>query len=552
LVVGTDVVVATENNSIYELNATTGQVLWHTNFGTPVDGSKLPCGDINPSGITSTPAIDVTGRTIYAVAYLQSPQMHHELFAVNLDTGTIKFQEGVDPSSPNFTVKYQQQRAALALANGYVYVPYGGLDGDCGPYHGWLAATNVTDVPGGGSLIAYQVPTGRAGAIWGGGDGPVVDQSGNLLVATGNSDATSSFDYGDAVLKLSSATATPPLSLLDYFAPSNWAQLNSGDIDLGSTEPVVLSTNDLFQIGKEGVGYVLNAASLGGIGGQLYSSQVCNGGAAFGGLAYSSPYLTIPCDNGLVALKVSLGSSPPYTVAWRGPNYQTGPPIIAGNSVWDVDSGNGLLYAFNLTTGHTMFSATIGSVPTHFTSLSSAYGQIFVAANSQLRAYVPQQGTTTTMTVSYHVVGGGSGYSAPVFHYVLNGVSQSLTLPKLGKAVTVDTGSTWSVTPNPLTGSSSSQRWISSQPLTGTASATTIVFTFQHQFFLTMTVNGPGTVTPSSGWNNQGAKVTIKATAKPGHKFKSWTGTGIGSFSGTSPTHTITMSSAITETANFT
>jgi len=83
--------------------------------------------------------------------------------------------------------------------------------------------------------------------------------------------------------------------------------------------------------------------------------------------------------------------------------------------------------------------------------------------------------STVTMTVSYSMVGGGNP-TAPVFHYVLGGVSKSLTLTKTGKAVSVDAGSPWSVTPNPLTGSGSSQRWFSSQALTGTASATTIVF----------------------------------------------------------------------------
>jgi len=386
LIVGSEVIVATEANSIYELNATNGQTVWHVNLGTPVNGGVLPCGDINPSGITGTPVIDVTGRTIFVVAFLQSPQLHHELFAVNLDDGNVKFQLAIDPSGAN--PLYQQQRAALALGNGYVYVAYGGLDGDCGPYHGWLAATNAN---GGGPVIGYQVPTGRAGAIWGGGDGPVIDQSGDLLVATGNSDATSIFDFGDSVMKLSSASS-PPISVLDWFAPSNWAQLNAADLDLGSTEPMFLNSSLLFQIGKGGIGYLLNATNLGHVGGQLYSSTVCaSGGGAYGGLAYSFPYLVVPCSNGVVALKVNLGVNPSFTVVWSGPNYLAGPPIIAGNAVWDVDVSHGLIYALSLNSGQKLFQDTIGSLPTHFNSLSAADGQIFVSANRQLLAYLPQQ-----------------------------------------------------------------------------------------------------------------------------------------------------------------
>lgn len=404
LVVGTDVVVATEENSVYELKANTGTTVWHINLGTPVDGGVLPCGNINPSGITGTPAIDVSGGTIFVVAFLSAPSLHHELFGIDLDTGNTKFQLTIDPSGANPTV--QQQRGALALANGYVYVPYGGLDGDCGSYHGWVAATNAN---GGGPVISYQVPTGNGGAIWGGGDGPVIDSSGNVLVATGNSFSSSTFDYGDAVLKLSPAT-TPPISLVDWFAPSNWGQLNQLDLDLGSTEPVFLGPNYLFQIGKEGVGYVLNAANLGHVGGQVYSAQVCTSGhGAYGGLAYSSPYLVVPCDNGIVVLNLNLGSNPPFTVLWRGPNYLAGPPIIAGNAVWSVDVSDGLLYAFTLNGGQTVFHDTIGSLPTHFNSLSAGDGQIFVPASRQVIAYLPQQALTTLITS----VGSGSGSVSP-------------------------------------------------------------------------------------------------------------------------------------------
>ena len=418
LIVGTAVIVATERNSLYELNASTGQTVWHINLGTPVNGGVLPCGDINPSGITGAPVIDVAGKTIFVVAFLSAPSLHHQLFALDLDTGNVKFSRPIDPSGADPTV--QQQRAALALSNGYVYVAYGGLDGDCGRYHGWLTASK-TD--GTGPLISYMVPTGREGAIWGGGDGPVVDSLGNIFVATGNSEATSTFDRGDGVIKLSAAT-TGSIMELDYFAPSNWATLNSQDLDLGSTEPRFLNSSSLFQIGKEGVGYVLNSTRLGQIGGQLYDAQVCNG--AFGGLAYDSPYLVIPCTNGLATLKINFGSGQPFTVVWRGPDFVTGPPIIAGDAVWDVDVSDGLIYAFNLTNGHQLFQDAIGTPPTHFNSLSAGDGQIFVSTGPQLRAYVPlppqlfvtpqtpQNGTASSSGYPTLLVKVTNPYAAPV------------------------------------------------------------------------------------------------------------------------------------------
>jgi outer membrane protein assembly factor BamB len=61
LIVGKDVIVATENDSLYDLDADTGQVIWHVHLGTPVSGGDLPCGDIAPSGITGASVIDATG-----------------------------------------------------------------------------------------------------------------------------------------------------------------------------------------------------------------------------------------------------------------------------------------------------------------------------------------------------------------------------------------------------------------------------------------------------------------------------------------------------------
>jgi outer membrane protein assembly factor BamB len=384
LIVEKNLIVATENDSLYELNADTGQVIWRDHFGTPVIGGALPCGDIDPSGITSTPVVDLTRRAIFVVGFLQLP-LHHELFAVDLDTGKVKFHIPIDPPGADPTV--EQQRSALALSGGYVYVAYGGLFGDCGPYHGWVAAAKADGSeisPGGGYLLSYQVPTGRAGGIWGP-SGIAVDSSGYLFVATGNSDSSSVFDFGDSVIKLS-----PELKLVDYFAPSDWAELNVGDRDLGSTGPILLESNFIFQIGKDGTGYLLDANKLGGIGGQLFSAHVCQFGGAYGGLAYSSRYLLIPCRGGMVALEPTLGSNPSFTIAWRGPAFDPGPPIIAGNAAWTVDVRNGIIYALDLKSGQTLFHDRIGSV-THFNSLAAGDGQVFVSASRQVIAYVPQK-----------------------------------------------------------------------------------------------------------------------------------------------------------------
>jgi hypothetical protein len=160
---------------------------------------------------------------------------------------------------------------------------------------------------------------------------------------------------------------------------------------------------------------------------------------------------------------------------------------------------------------------------------------------------------SVTMTVSYSILGGGTP-TAPDFNYVQGGVAKSLPLTGTPTAVSVDKGSTWSVTPNPLANSGSSQQWISSQSLSGTASSTTIEFVFQHQYYLTVHVSpvGGGTVTPKSEWVDAAQSITLTATPNSARKFRSWSGRGTGSYSGTRNPTTITMNSAITETANFT
>ncbi len=185
LTCGNAVFVATESNSVYAVNATNGDVLWKTNLGAPVPGSALPCGDIDPSGITGTPVIDVATGTLYAVAFLNPGQ--HVLFGLNIQNGSILSHQIVDASGANPLI--EQQRGALLLDGGVVYIPYGGLDGDCGPYHGWVVGAS-TD--GSGSLLSYPVPTGREGGIWGTA-GVVLGPNGNLYVATGNSEDDDNF-----------------------------------------------------------------------------------------------------------------------------------------------------------------------------------------------------------------------------------------------------------------------------------------------------------------------------------------------------------------------
>src|SRR5207237_1235198 len=178
----------------------------------------------------------------------------HELVALDLTNGSVRFATTLDP--PGGSVTAHQQRAALGLSNGVIYVPFGGLFGDCGDYHGWVIAASPTD---GSRLSVYQVPTQREGAIWA---APAFNSTGDVFVTTGNGDSTTDFDTANAVVHL-----TPDLRQLDFFAPADWVELSRRDADLGSTGPTLLDNGQVFQIGKSGVGYLLQGDRLGQIGG---------------------------------------------------------------------------------------------------------------------------------------------------------------------------------------------------------------------------------------------------------------------------------------------
>jgi outer membrane protein assembly factor BamB len=264
-----------------------------------------------------------------------------------------------------------QQRAALALAGGRVYVAYGGLDGDCGDYHGTVVASR-TD--GTGPLLTYQVPTAREGGIWAT-PGPVIDAQGNLYVAVGNGAATGgSWDHTDSILRLS-----PTLRLEDSFAPSSWPSDNASDADLGSMGPVLLPNGLLYANGKSGNGYLLQSGHLGGVGGQVQMISLCG---AYGGAAVSGQAMFIPCTSGLQQL--TLVGDTQLVVGWHAPGQVTGSPVVGGQTVYSLDP-SGTLYALDIASGATRTSIAVGAT-SRFATPTLWQGQIFVGTLSGVTA----------------------------------------------------------------------------------------------------------------------------------------------------------------------
>jgi outer membrane protein assembly factor BamB len=358
------VIVATENNTVYSLDLFTGDVVWKANLGAPVDATTLPCGNIAPvSGITATPAADVAGGRLYVATFQRSHR--HVLFALNLTDGSVAWSQDIDPAGS--TPAVEQLRGALAIGSGNVYVPFGGLFGDCGPFRGYIVGVPLD----GGAARSFTVPSARGASIWSP-QGVSVGRDGSVYAVTGNavSDDASSLGLSDSVVQLPADLAT----VRSYFAPSNWASLNAGDTDLGSVGATLLPDGRVFSIGKEGVAYLLRAGALGGIGGQLASRKVCSG--AWGGTAWSGDLVYVPCIDGLFAVRFGDSS---LTVAWRAPHPTLGSPIVSAGAVWALEPSSGTLFAFDPTSGKALYTTHLANAM-HFSTPAATDGFVVVPA----------------------------------------------------------------------------------------------------------------------------------------------------------------------------
>jgi hypothetical protein len=320
LVVGNVVVVATENNSVYGLsldgsNGTpAGQITWsHLTgqssavLGAPEPRSALPCGDIDPLGITSNPVSD--NGSVYVVGEVAgSPSPTHELVGVSPVDGTVtRSALSIDPPGMNVvgTTIAQQQRAGLLAANNKIYIGFGGLAGDCGSYHGWIVAVNESGGTIAGSLEITA--NGNAGAVWATG-GLASDASGNVYASTGNGFGNPSpTDYSDAVVKVTPSLSGAQTVPTDYFQPAEWRTDNNNDWDLGSANPVIRpSGTQLFIIGKQHNAFLLNLSSLGGADHMTPAARLDNAcsGQVFGQNAIIGSSAYIACTSGMEQIKL--------------------------------------------------------------------------------------------------------------------------------------------------------------------------------------------------------------------------------------------------------
>jgi len=313
--------VATQHDSVYAFDADANPCVkyWHVNLLDTLHGGSAGdrpvvwndvgnCfGDVYPEvGVTSTPVIDPTTKTIYLVSASQrnatnsgncsntSGTFDHRLHALDLATGNEKFSAPVtiaaavpgtgDASSQgmvSFNSQLHHQRSGLALAGGNVYLGFAAHE-DATPYHGWLIAYKASDVQQ-QTAVFNTTPNGLNGAdggIWAGGGAPAIDSGGDVYVSTGNgvfdeAPPPPDNDYGDSILRLHPAAGKTPngvnLSVAGWFTPDDQLTLAQNDSDLGAGGVVLFPDQTsgagpkhlLTQLGKEGVVYLIDRDKMG-------------------------------------------------------------------------------------------------------------------------------------------------------------------------------------------------------------------------------------------------------------------------------------------------
>ncbi len=392
-----------------------GTSAWSTSIGAPATGNIGCSGQTNaPLGILSTPVIDAQSKTIYVAGIVGNGQgvTSQIASAIDITTGKVKTGWPVDVGmAGSFDPKIHNQRSALSLVNGILYIPYAGYVGDCGSYHGRVVAID-TSAP---TTVGQWATGDMGGGIWA--SGGLASDGTSVFAATGNyvplGTAPATHTDSEEVVRV-----TGMGTKADYFYPAtDWSSFDKADADLGSNNPMVITVPGatpsklVVAISKGGNGYLLDAA-------QMHGSTTMGGGekATFSLSAKSSVFgapasyktgmgtyvvmtssMAAGCPGGATGsqvMAVRISASPlAAAVVWCAPSGSSTNPIATtsdGTSdaiVWYTASGK--LMGVDGDTGAPVYSSTTacgGSVP-KWSSPIAVKGRIVVAGNGHLCAW---------------------------------------------------------------------------------------------------------------------------------------------------------------------
>ena len=377
--------VATEKDSVlaFDADANPCVPLWQTSLiPTGSQAIETPNFQITTTnivpfvGITGTPVIDISTSALYVVAATQSialnPAYSQRIYALDLATGQPKIQlAGVEISAPSgqipvFSASLENQRPALLLDNGIVYVAFGSYGG-LGDYHGWLFGYDSVSLLETG-VIDFTPDTTQAG-IWQSGGGPSSDSNGNIFLVTGDGPFDvdrGGMSYGDSFLQLGAAAG---LSVSDYFTPCDQATLQTAGEDVGASAPVLLpdsagsSSQPHLLIGgsKGGSLYIVNRDTMGGFNStcpdslpRVQTVPVGAGAILSTPLFWNNSVYVAPGNGNVMSFPMSGGILAPSPAASQSPEAlgpQGATPAISSNGtnsatnsaiLWLIDSSGAL------------------------------------------------------------------------------------------------------------------------------------------------------------------------------------------------------------------
>ncbi len=354
------VFVATTNNSVYAFDADTGKQYWHDQLGPAftIQNGGFGCKDVlATSGIMSTPVIDPSTNTLYVVAQTWvNKTSSHNLHALNIASGKDNAGSPVTLAANGFNSKYELQRAGLLLSKSNLYITFAGHC-DQGSWAGYTLAYTTANLSPAGVFNAS--PSANGAAIWQSGNGPAADSAGNVYLITGNGTWDGESNFSETFLKTDSS-----LKLQDWHTPSNYRDLDEGDVDLTASGPLLIPNTDLVVGGgKDGVLRLVKTDAMGHLGdatavqnwsvtsSHIHSLNYWNGSLYVWG---QNDFLKVYAFNG-----TRFNTTPRYTGTLRAIQHPGASLSLSANG-----NSNGILWAStNTTAGSDNTGAWHSTVP---------------------------------------------------------------------------------------------------------------------------------------------------------------------------------------------
>jgi hypothetical protein len=315
--------------------------------------------------------------------------------------------------------RVQHERAALLESGSTIYTAWSGLFGDCGAYSSWVISYNADTLLQTSAIDL--APDNTGGGIWMGGGGPAADSSGDIYIISGNTfgdhapgaEAGAPGYYGNSFVRLSGSNT---LTVKDFFTPFNSVNEDAGDVDFGSTAPLILpdlvdssNTTHHLAVGssKDGNMYVVERSNMGQFNStknnifqqlRVASNEVRSPAIFFNNTVFVGPSSTsieaFPITTTTDHLAISPSSQSANT-------FSTSAPSISANGttsgiVWALDPSAGILFAFDAANlGTKLYDSNqaasnrdhFGTIGSNFITPMVASGRVYIGTQNSIVAF---------------------------------------------------------------------------------------------------------------------------------------------------------------------